>query len=190
MDPTYRGLSAPTPTKTRTNTLNLRPALFIGGGVLLLFVIVGLIANMLSPNTTTLSQRLLFRVDALNTLLRSAHTDIGDDSLAKINADLSIVVLGDSAALIKVIPAAKTTNELKAIKTEESDAATIAKLKTAKINGQYDDVYTAVLIQKIEAANALAIELEKKSSKSSVKTALATFKDHLGIYYTQLKSLN
>lgn len=190
MDPTYRGLSAPTPTKARSGKLNLRPALFIGGGVLILFVIIGLVVNMLSPNTTTLSQRLLYRVDALSTLISSARTDIGDDSLAKINADLSIVLTGDYAALAKVIPTAKSTNELKKIKTEEADADTTAKLKTAKINGQYDSTYKTVLIQKIEAANALANELQSKSSKSSVKSALTTLKDHLGIYYTELKKLN
>jgi len=44
-------------------------------------------------------------------------------------------------------------------------------------------------MQKLEAAYALADELLTKSSKSTTKTALTTFKDHLNTYYTELKAL-
>lgn len=189
MDPTYKGLSVPTPTKVRSGGLNMRKPLLIGGGILVLFIIIGIIANFLTPNTTIISQRLLYRVDALNTLMNSARASIQNDALAKINADLLIVMTGDYTALNKVIPTAKTTKELTAIKTEEADATTTANLKTAKVNGQYDSTYKTTLIQKIEATYALATELQNKSSKSSVKTALTTLKEHLNTYYTQLKNL-
>jgi hypothetical protein len=189
MDPTYKGFSVPTPTKVRSGGLNLRKPLLIGGGVLLVFVIVGLIANLMTPNTTTLTQRLLYRLDALNTLANSARPNISSDSLAKINADLLIVTTGDYASLTKVIPTVKSTKELTAIKTEEADAATTESLKTAKVNGQYDNTYKAVLMQKIESASALANELQGKTSKTSVKSALTTLKEHLNTYYTQLQAL-
>lgn len=189
MDPTYKGLSVPTPTKTRSGGPNLRMALLIGGGVLLLFVIIGLVANFLTPNTTNVSQRLLYRVDALSTLVSSAQNNISSDDLAKINADLSIVLIGDYKALTDIIPAAKTTKELTAMKTEEADAATTDALKTAKINGQFDSTYKTTLMQKLEATYALADELLTKSSKSTTKASLTTFKEHLNTYYTQLKAL-
>lgn len=189
MDPTYKGLSVPTPTKTRSGNPNLRKALLIGGGLLLLFVIIGFVANLLTPNTTNVSQRLLYRVDALSTLVSSAQKDISSNDLAKLNADLSIVLIGDYKTLTDVIPAAKTTSELTAIKTEEADSATTEALKTAKINGQFDSTYKTTLMQKLEAAYALADELLTKSSKSTTKTALTTFKNHLNTYYTELKAL-
>lgn len=189
MDPTYKGFSVPTPTKTRSGGLNLRMPLLIGGSVLVVIVIAGLIANFLTPNTTTISQRLLYRVDALNTLTQSAEDDISDDSIAKINTDLNIVMTGDYAALSKVIVAAKATKELSAIKTEEADAVTTTKLKTAKSNGQYNTTYKDVLLQKIQAAYALADEVQSKTSRNSVKSELTTLKEHLNTYYTELKNL-
>lgn len=189
MDPTYKGLSVPTPTKTRGGGFNLRKPLLIGGGVLVFFILIGILANLFTTDTSTLSQRLLYRMDALEALAASAKNDISSDSLSKINADLSLVLTGDNTALKKVIPAVKTTSELTKIKTEETDANTTAKLKTAKVNGQYDSSYKEVLIQKIETANALITELWSKSSKSSVKTELVTINEHLKVYYAQLKAL-
>jgi len=102
---------------------------------------------------------------------------------------LLIVLASDSVALKKVIPTAKTTTELTKIKTEEADAASVTKLKTAKINGQYDTTYKDILIQKIETANALVTELYGKATKSSVKSELVTINEHLKVYYAQLKAL-
>lgn len=189
MDPTYKGLSVPTPSKTRPGGPNLRKALLIGGGLLLVFVVIGFIANLLAPNTTDISQRLLYRVDALNTLVSNAQDNISSDDLGKINADLSIILIGDYKALTNVIPTVKTTKELTAIKTEEADAATTDALKTAKVNGQFDSTYKKTLMQKLEATYALSNELLTKSSKSTTKTALTTFREHLITYYNQLKAL-
>ncbi len=189
MDPTYKGLSVPTPTRTRGGGLNLRKPLLIGGGIIVLITIAAFVANALTPNTTTLSQRLLYRTDALLALTNSAQKDISSDALAKVNADLMIVLTSDNAALQKAIPAAKTTKELTKIKTEETDADTTARLATAKINGEYDSTYKTILLQKLETENALVSELWTKSSKASVKSTLLTLNDHLKLYYAQLKAL-
>lgn len=189
MDPTYKGLSVPTPSKTRPGSPNLRKALLIGGGILVLFIIIGFIANLMTPNTTNISQRLLYRVDALNELVSDAQDNISSDDLAKINADISIVLIGDYKTLTGVIPTVKTTKELTAIKTEEADATTTEALKTAKINGQFDSEYKTVLMQKLETTYALSNELLTKSSKSTTKAALTTFREHLITYYNQLKAL-
>jgi hypothetical protein len=167
----------------------MRTPLLIGGGILVFFILVGLLANMFSTDTTTISQRLLYRVNSLSALATSANSTIQSDSLSKINAEFSSVLTSDITALGKVIPTAKTTKELTTIKTEEADAATTAKLATAKINGQYDSTYKTVLMQKIEATNALVTELWSKSSSSSVKTALTTLNSHLKVYYAELKTL-
>lgn len=189
MDPTYKGLSVPTPIKTRGGGLNLRKPLLIGGGILVFFILVGVIANLFTTDTSTISQRLLYRMDALEALTNTAKSNISSDSLSKINADLSLILTGDNVSLKKVIPVAKTTTELTKIKTEETDAATATKLSSAKINGQYDSTYKQVLLQKIETANALITELWSKSSKSSVKAQLLTINDHLKVYYAQLNAL-
>lgn len=189
MDPTYKGLSVPTPTKVRQKGPSFKRPLLIGLGGVLFIILLWVLVTIFSPNTTAISQRTLYRVDSLTTMMKSAQSNIQDDSLAKLNADLYIVILGDYSALSKAIPTAKSSKELTAIKTEETDAATTAKLKTAKVNGKFDSTYKAVLLQKMEAANALAVELKGVSSKSAVKSALTTFTGHLQTYYTQLKAL-
>lgn len=190
MDPTYKGLSVPTPTKTRSTNPMLRKALLIGGIVLAFFIVAGIIASIITPNTTQISQRMLYRVDALIALTKSADANISNDSLAKINTDLRIVLIGDYAALNKTIPSQKSTKELAKIKAEETDTATSQKLKTAKINAQYDSIYKDSLLQKIEATIALADELQSKTSRSSTKLQLTTLKNHLNIYYYQIKKLS
>ena len=188
MDPTFKGLSAPTPTKVRTSNANLRKTLIIGGALLLLIAIVGVVMTLLTPNNT-LSQRFLYRLDALSALTLTAQSSIQDDNLSKINADLSIVLTGDVTSINKLIPTAKTTPELTAIKTEETDKTTTDNLKTALVNGQYDSTYKTVLKQKVDAANALAAELAGKTTSTELKQALATLEDHLHTYYIQLTSL-
>ncbi len=189
MDPTFKGLSAPTPTRMRTNNASLKKVLVIAGGFLLLIAVIGIVATLLTPNDTALSQRLLYRLDALSALATTANSSIQDDNLSKINADVSIVLTGDIASINKLIPTAKTTPELTAIKTEEADATTTANLKTALVNGEYDSTYKTVLEQKLEAAKALAAELAGKTTSAQLKQALATLQDHLQTYGVQLTNL-
>lgn len=189
MDPTFYGLGAPTPTKNGAKKLNLRPVLFIAGGALLVVVVLGIIANMLNPNTAEISQRLAYRVDALTTLVKKSTDQIQGDSLRKINADLALTLAGDNAVVQKAIPAVKTTPRLTAIKTEETDAQTTTKLKAAGVNGTFDSAYKTVLLQKIESTRALISELYKKSSNTTLKNNLTTLSTHLKTYYDQLKAL-
>lgn len=189
MDPTFKGFSAPTPVTQKRGGLNWRMGLLIAGGLTGLIIIVSVIAGLLSPNTTNTSQRLLYRMDTLATLVTSARSNIHDDALGKINADLSIMLLGDSASLKKLITTAKTTPELTAIKKEESDTATTDKLKTALVNGAYDTTYRTILVAKLEAAATLIKDLHSKTSSKALKQALVTASDHINTYYQQLKKL-
>jgi hypothetical protein len=189
MDPTFKGLGAPTPTKMRTSNASLRKTLVITGGFLLLVIVIGVAVSLLTPNNATLSQRFLYRLDALDTLTSTAQASIQDDNLSKVNADLSLVLTGDITSINKLIATAKTTPELTAIKTEEADKTTTDNLKTAQINGQYDSTYKTVLKQKVAAANALAVELAGKTTDTQLKQALATLQSHLQTYYTQLTGL-
>lgn len=189
MDPTFKGLSAPTPKKVQTSSTSLRKALVIAGGFLLLIAIAGVAMTLLTPNNTTLSQRFLYRLDALDALTVTARANIQDDNLSKVNADLSLVLTGDITSISKLIATAKTTPELTAIKTEEADATTTDNLKKALVNGQYDSTYKTVLKQKVGAASALATEIAGKTTSTQLKQALTTLQDHLQTYYTQLTNL-
>ncbi len=189
MDPTFKGLGAPMPSKTSSSGPNFKLIFIILGGVLAVVIIASLIIGRVNGDSTALSQRLLYRLDALYSLTSNAQSNIVSDDIAKINSEASLVLAGDIVAVEEVIPAAKSSSTLTAIKTEELDATTVANLKTAKINGVYDKTYTTALLQKLEAAYALAGEVNDGSSSTKVKAALTTLRDHLSTYYTQLKKL-
>ncbi len=117
MDPTYKGLSAPTPNSGRSSSgLDWRRGLFFTAGLVGLIVIIALVSSMLTPNTTNITQRLLYRLDALTTMATSARSNIRDDSLSKINADLSLILNGDYLAIKKATPVVQMNAELTAIK--------------------------------------------------------------------------
>lgn len=190
MDPTYKGLHVPTPTNTvQKKTLNWKRALLIGGGILVGMIVLGFVANLLTPDNTTVTQRMLYRIDALTTLTSNSRGSIQGDVLSKINTDLSVMLNGDNGALKKAVPTPKITPELTAIKKEEADAATTEKLNTAKVNGAFDIVYKTVLIQKIEEAAKIVKDVYGKTSNTTLKQALVTTADHLNTYYQQLKKL-
>lgn len=190
MDPTYKGLSAPTPHSNRPKTgVNWQRALLVAVGLIGGIMIIGLLVDVLSPKSTNITQRLLYRFDALTTLTNSARPNIKDNNLSKVNADLSLMLNGDNTAIKKVTPVVKMDAELTAIKKVETDATTTDKLKTALVNGSFDTAYKKVLIQKLEATSSLITEVSSKTSSSTLKKALATAYDHMNTYYIQIKKL-
>lgn len=191
MDPTYKGLHVPTPMSTpqRKGSGNLKKGLVIGGVIIAGIILLGLAVNFLTPNNTGITQRMLYRIDALSTLTSSSRAFIKNGDLSKINTDLSIMLNGDNAELKKAVPVVKMTPELTAIKKEETDATTADKLKTATINGAFDTVYKTVLMQKLEAASQIIKDVYKETSSKTLKQTLTNTADHINTYYQQLKKL-
>jgi len=190
MDPTYKGLPTPLPTVQGRRGPNLRLVLIIAGAFLLLITVLGLIFSAGNGSSTEQNQRLLYRLDALLTLTKNAQDQLKDDSLKKLNAELSLVLTGDQTAVTKVIPTAKNSSSLTAIKTEETDADTTAKLKTAASNGTYNSTYKSVMQDKLSSLYSLSATVGKSSASSKTKAALATMNEHLTVYFNQLKDLN
>lgn len=187
-DPTFKGLSVPTPTKMPSKS-NFMPMLLIGGGIILLLIIIVVAMNMLGGNSGNDPQRLLFRLNNLSNTMDEGRKNIRSEGLSKINTEASLVISGDITAVESVILPKKSDKSLQAIQDEEDDLATVEKLKTAALNNQHDRTYKDVLIQKLENTYNLAGQVSKKSSSSKVKAALATLQEHLNTYYNQLKAL-
>lgn len=189
MDPTYKGLPTPLPTVQKRGGPNLRLAMLIGGGFLVLIVVLGLIFGGGGTSTND-RQRLLYRLDALIAMTNTAKLSLKSDNLQKINAELSLVLTSDQTAVTAVIPAAKATKELSALKTEEADAELVTTLKAAAANGTYDSAYKAALQEKLSATYSLANELVANTSSSAIKTALTPLNEHITSYFNQLKETN
>ena len=187
MDPTYKGLPTPVPTRLPAKGPNLKLALIVGGGFLLLVVILGLL--FAQGDKTDALQRLGYRIDTFTAMVAAADPDIKDDELAKLNAELALVIGGDAAALDKILPSDKGNQTLATIKAQETDAlnTTKAELKTALSGGGHDTTYRKTLQEKIQALYSLATEAEAASRSAATKASLETLREHLEFYFNQLK---
>lgn len=188
MDPTFKGLGTPTPTKVKPQMHLPRWLLYVGAFVVLALVAT-VIAMMITPKSDNIKQRLLYRIDALSSLTSDARPNIQSGDLAKINSELSLMLTNDGESIKKVIAAAKLNDTLKSIRTQEQDKATDEKLKTARINGSFDSAYKTVLIQKIEATIALLQEVYTKNATKKQKPILDSTYKNLNNYLAQLKAL-
>ena len=190
MDPTFKGLSTPVPDKTKTNGFNFKLVLLVTVGFLAVVVGAVLLASNLTKSSQYVNQRFIYRMEALTSMASKAQADIGEETLAKTNAELSLVLSGDTAIVKKIIPTVKTNKTLSGIRTEETDKDSLDSLKSAKINGIYDMTYKRILSQKIQTAMALATEVNEKSSSKELKTELERLSSHLQTYYDLLTEVD
>ena len=186
MDPTFKGLSTPVPTKTRPAGPNIKLAVIIALVFIGLVTIVGVIFSNNSSGNRTLSQQLVYRLEALDTLTANAQATIKDENLAKTNAEVSLIVSGDVATIKQLVGTVKVDKKLAALKTAEADAQTTTTLKDAQLNGTYDTTYRTVLGQKLQNAYALAKEVQDASSSKKLDAALQSLQNNLSTYYQQL----
>lgn len=180
MDPTYIGQSVPTPIKmpNRGNRLSGRTVLIVAG--LLVAVLVGaglMVANR--DNTGPLSQRLTLRLGALEDILKDGKKNASSDKLKKITSEASLLLAGDMTAISGAVPKSKAKPS-KTVAASEDSAASIARLKDAKINATYNSAYESELTTKLEASSALIHELYNETRNKSLKEALNTTNKHLG----------
>lgn len=185
MDPTYKGLPTPLPTAQPKRGPNLKLILIIAGAFLVLITVLGLVFSRGSGNVNE-QQQLLYRLDAFMTLMNDGKRSLTDDNLQKINAEITLVLAGDQAAVKAATPTAKSSKALTALKAAEADSATTEKLKTAAQAGAYNTTYEEVLVEKLSSLYTLSAKVNKDTSSKKLKAATATLNEHLTTYYNQL----
>jgi hypothetical protein len=186
MDPTYLGQPIPTPTASRPSGIKSH-RIFLIILVLVIAVIVGMLLIFAgSDSTGTLQQRLSARQETTLKLVQDGQKNISGGDLSKLNSELTIVLIGDNAAIQAALTSAGLKEVDKAIVAAEADNATFEQLKSAKLNAQYDTTYRRVLTQKIESLRSLLQELHKSTKIQSLKPPLAAEYEHLGTYLNAL----
>lgn len=180
MDPTYLGQPVPVPGKVaaqRGGGFSGRTLLII---VILLIAVIAGGAMMLAGQDKSgpLSQRLTYRLEALDDILKDGKKNASSDKLRKVTADGSILLIGDMTTINATLPKAKGKKPA-TIVAAESSKPSIERLKTAKINGGYDTAYTSELTAKLETTSALTRELYKESRSKKLREALDTMYRHL-----------
>lgn len=189
MDPTYLGQPIPTPVAQKSRgVMTKRTLLFVIGAVLALGAALFMLLAS-GDSSGQLQQRAKARQATLLALIADGQKNIVNDDLAKLNAELSIILLGDDAALQAGLKTAGLKKVDKTITAAEADAETFEKLADAKLNAQYDTLYRSTLAQKLESHRALLQELHSKTKSRSLKSALASEYEHLGIYLNALEKL-
>ena len=190
MDPTLLGTPMPTPTAQKPTSAF--PAKLV---LIILAVIAVLVAGFMllaagSDNSGQLMQRVSARQATTLKLIADGQKNLSDDDLQKLNSELSLIMLSDSAHVQSEMTKAGIAKKMdKDIVAAEADSATFDKLATAKLNAQYDTTYRTTLGQKLESLSALLRELHDKTKSKSLKTTLAAEYKHLSGYIDQLEKL-
>ena len=192
MDPSLLGRPMPAPTAHRTS------GVFGRGTVLLIVTIVaGIIVGALllmssGDNSTALQQRVVARHDSLQKIIVDGQKNIVDDDLKKFNSELSLIMVGDAAAIKKAITASGSSvvaKPDKAIVAEESSAVTLAKLSDAKRNARYDAAYREVIKNQLESLRQLLRELYDTTRSSTLKVVVDTEFKHVSTFVKRLAEL-
>lgn len=173
------GQPVPVPTKMprQRNGPNGRMLVIIG--LLLVAVLAGVGLTLANQDKSgPLSQRLTYRLDALEDILKDGKKNASSDKLRKITGEASILLAGDMATLKTVAPEVKGKKPAAVVEAESSKPS-LERLKTAKINGTYDSAYTSELTTKLEATTALTRELYDKARSKKFREALNTMHQHL-----------
>lgn len=189
MDPSYLGQPIPTPVANKPRGIMTKRTLFFIIGAVFAIGAAGFMLLASGDNSGQLQQRVSARQATLQKLIADGQKNITNDDLAKINAELNIILLSDNTALQSGLKTAGMKKTDKTITAAEADAATFEKLADAKLNAQYDAAYQAALTQKLESHRALLQELHGKTKSRSLKSALAREYEHLGRYLDTLEKL-
>ena len=190
MDPSLLGRPIPTPTAQKP--VSAFPARLV---VIVLAVIAVLAGGFMliaasSDNSGHLMQHLSVRQATALKLITDGQKNLTDDNLQKINSELNIILLSDSALVQGELSKAGMAKKIdKEIAAAEADSTTFDKLASAKLNAQYDSTYRATLVQKLESLSGLLRELHDKTKSKSLKAALATEYKHLNGYVDELEKL-
>lgn len=189
MDPTYLGHPIPTPTAQPRGGLMTKRTLFLIIGAIVALAVGMIMIFASGDNSATLRQRVSARQATTIKLIADGQKNITRDDIAKINSELSIVLASDNSKLQTALKTAGLKKTDKTITAAEADAATFEKLKTAKLNAQYDSTYLSVLTQKLESLRGLLVELNENTRSRSLKAATADEYRNLGIYLNALSRL-
>lgn len=186
MDPTYRGLGVPVPSsRPKGGGFAGRMTLII---IILVIAVIGGGALMFlnQDKSKALQPKLAARLDTLQKIIAEGTKNAKSGDLRKINSDISIQVLSDTATIDAKLKAAGTDKPDGASVAAEADTATFTSLKNAALDNHFDSTYQKVIAEKLESTNALVRELYDKSSNKDLRSALNDTYTHFKLLQNQL----
>jgi len=188
MDPTYVGQPMRVPTKLPHHRNGPSGQMLLILVALLVAVLLGVVLVVANQDKSgPLSQRLTYRLDALQDILKDGKKNANSDKLRKITSEASILLVGDTTAVESTVPKVKGKKPAAVVDAEDSKPS-LERLKEAKINGTYDNAYTSELTTKLESTSALTRELYDESHNKKLREALNVMHQHLAQLQKDLAS--
>lgn len=161
----------------------------IGIVVALLITVIMLFASSQGNNLQPYEQRLSIRMSNLQTLATSAQQNINSEDLSNLNSQLSALVISDNASLQSDLNALGVSSKYpKDMIASESDDATIAELKQAVTDGDFDQKYVEAITKKIDDITLLMNTIYSKSKDAKLRQDISkSYKDLVFVKKQMLK---
>jgi len=146
----------------------------IGGGIILLIILVLLVISSSGGSKATSLERLSLRLQTLQEVSTSAHTNIKSSNLRTINSNLRTSLINANRDIATPLEAAKITPKKidKTIITEENGDTLTAALEEGRLNVTFDRTYAKEMSYQLDRTVALMNSLYKTTKSKSLKTFL------------------
>ncbi|MFZ2494818.1 MAG: hypothetical protein WAW60_03555 [Candidatus Saccharimonadales bacterium] len=163
----------------------VKMVILIIGIIAALIILVAMILNQ-GKDPGNESQRLIWRLATLQNMMSLADQYAESPSMQRYNRDAISLLAGRVEAIENAIKAAGYKKTDKEIKKEESQEDKIEELRTAGINGRFNEVYKPMLLQKysdvidqLETTGALIKTKEFRSERDDTINILRTLIEKL-----------
>lgn len=191
MDPSLYGQRITPPTAQKApSKFTPRLLLIIGFFVFAILAGIGLVVMNASSKDPTLRQKLSARQTTTLAIIADGQKNLTSDTLKKINSELNLVLKSDDAELQAALLSSGMKKPGKEIVAAEDGSETLATLKNAKLNGQYDKTYRTVITQKLTTLRGIMLEVHQQSRSKALKQLLVNEDAHLKNYIEQFEKVD
>ncbi len=164
--------------------------------VVIIVAVLGMIAAgmmLLSrvPSPTDEITRLESKLLTLIDITAEGRKNSKNPDVSKATADINLIVRSDLDLITTATGGKNPKPNTTIIATEKTDSKeALEKLKSAAINGHFDQTYVPILIEKLEAAKLQLETVNSKSARPELKSATLAVYNHLTGFIASLKDIS
>lgn len=151
-------------------------------------LLLGIFIISASGGTQVISlERLSLRLQTLEKVSKSSHTQLKSSSLRSINSNLKTTLINTNRDIAEPLTAAKieVSKIDKRLIAEENGEKLLATLENARLNALFDRTYAREMSYQLETSMVLMNSLLKTTRSTSLKTFLNTAMKDLGALQKQ-----
>ncbi|MGB3023930.1 MAG: hypothetical protein WBB39_03965 [Candidatus Saccharimonadales bacterium] len=167
------------------------PKLVVIGIVITIILVGSFLFSILgsSSSPTADMDRLNARIDALLEYLDSGDKQAESATMRRFNRDAITLITGNARTVQNSLKSAGAKGKDKTIAARETADEDMEILRTAAVNGQFDDTYRQMLDTKLTSTMELLKTVNGKSSIKAVDDATSSLYESCKAILEQLRSL-